>query len=250
MPPLLSLRRAESGSSTEHEEQVITGAPVTSSASPADEVPGDTRLSRAILVAVLCGFLVVEAINVTTPPSRLRGATLAAAWASIVLVFALQLRNSSPNARRWPAWRRVLHLLAQALVTYLPLLFLGREWGGMAGFLAGSVLLLVPGWVGWTLFIAIAGSMLVWPLATGMSPEIIAYTAVATIDTGLVVFGLSRLSLVVKHLHATRGELAQLAIGNERMRFARDLHHIKGRADQAAVGEQLGARPCRARRRS
>jgi len=42
------------------------------------------------------------------------------------------------------------------------------------------------------------------------------------------VFGLARLSQVIRYVHARRGELAQLAVIKERMRFARDLHDLLG----------------------
>jgi two-component system sensor histidine kinase DesK len=153
---------------------------------------------------------------------------LAVGFASIALVFVLQVLNSSPDAARWRWRRRAAMLFAQAAVTYLPLLVLGREWGGMAGFLAGSVLLLIPGWPAWVLFTGIASSMLITPLLLGLSAQFTAYLMISTIDIGLVVFGLSRLSLVIDYLKATRGDLAQLAVIRERMRFARDLHDLLG----------------------
>lgn len=196
-------------------------------ATVANEVPG-VRMARAILVAVLCGFLTVLALDVWISPVRAHGLSRVIGFASIVLAFALQLPNSSTGAARWPLRRRVLMLLAQGIVTYLPLLILGAVWGGMAGFLAGSVLLLVRGWTRWALFAAIAMSMFAAGLLYQVGVPNAVYLAVATMDIGLVVFGLSRLSLVIRYVHATRGELAQMAIANERMRFARDLHDLLG----------------------
>src|SRR6266566_4412590 len=116
--------------------------PPTSSAG--SEVPG-VRLARAILITVLCGYLVVEFINVVTPPLPARGVGVVVGFVSVTVLFMLQVANSSAAAMRWPMRRRVVMLVAQALVTFLPILVLGLLWGGMAGFLAGSVLLLVPG---------------------------------------------------------------------------------------------------------
>ncbi len=43
------------------------------------------------------------------------------------------------------------------------------------------------------------------------------------------MFGLSRLTAAsIRYVHATRAELAQLAVIRERMRFARDLHDLLG----------------------
>jgi two-component system sensor histidine kinase DesK len=56
----------------------------------------------------------------------------------------------------------------------------------------------------------------------------IAYTTESTIITGLVVYGLTRLSSLVTELHAARNELAKMAVAQERLRFARDLHDLLG----------------------
>jgi two-component system, NarL family, sensor histidine kinase DesK len=150
-------------------------------------------------------------------------------------------------------WWRAGLLLTQGLVTYLPLVVLGKEWAGMAGFLAGSVLLLVPGWPAWVLFAVINASMLVGPLLLGLGAYSVAYLTVASIDIGLVIFGLSRLSDIVRYVHTTRAELAQLAVVKERMRFARDLHDLLGYSLSAITLKAeltrrlVGANPARAR---
>jgi two-component system, NarL family, sensor histidine kinase DesK len=202
--------------------------PGTSTNSGANDPHGGPRLARAILLVVLCGFLGVQVIDVLTSPIESHGFDLAVGLVSICVVFTLQVFNSSAGAERWPMWRRLGMLGAQAVVTYLPLLVLGREWAGMAGFLAGSVLLLVSGWTAWALFAAIITSMLVGPLVLGLDAYSVAYLTVASLDIGLVVFGLSRLAVLIRYVHATRAELAQMAVISERMRFARDLHDLLG----------------------
>jgi two-component system sensor histidine kinase DesK len=183
------------------------------------------RLAQVILLTVLCGFVAVEAIDVLPGAGPL---VMGVGLASICVLFILQVFNSSQSATEWPLPRRVGMLLAQALVTYLPLLVLGREWGGMAGWLAGSILLLIPGWTAWALFTAVILSELAGSLALDLGPYGVAYLTVASLDTGLVVFGLSRLALIISYLKATRIELAHFAIIRERMRFARDLHDLLG----------------------
>jgi len=186
------------------------------------------RLARLILLTVLCGFIAVEVISLGPAPGPSRPLVIAVGIVSICALFTLQVFNSSQAATEWPMPRRAGMLLAQALVTYLPLLVLGREWGGMAGWLAGSILLLLPGWIAWGLFTAVILSMLAGSVILGLDPLNVAYVTVASLDTGLVVFGLSRLSLIIGYLKAARTELAQLAIVRERMRFARDLHDLLG----------------------
>jgi two-component system sensor histidine kinase DesK len=210
---------------------------------PAESGLGGPRLAGAILITVLCAFLAVQVIDILTSPIPSEGLDLGVGLASVAVVFTLQVLNSSSKTARWPLWRRVAMLIAQGLVTYLPLIVLGKEWAGMAGFLAGSVLLLLPGWWAWGCFTAVVASMLVGPVVFGLDAYSVAYLAVASLDIGLVVFGLSRLSLVIRYAYATRAELAQLAIVRERVRFARDLHDLLGYSLSAiTLKAELGRR--------
>jgi len=221
--------------------------------SATNDLHGGPRLARAILLLVLCGFLAVQVIDLLTSPIQSHGFDLAVGLTSVCVVFALQVINSSADTAQWPMWRRLGMLAAQALVTYVPLVVLGREWAGMAGFLAGSVLLLIPGWPAWALFSAVIMSMLVGPLLLGLDAYSVAYLTVASLDIGLVVFGLSRLAVVIRYAHATRAELAQLAVMAERMRFARDLHDLLGYSLSAITLKAelsrrlVGSNPARAR---
>jgi two-component system, NarL family, sensor histidine kinase DesK len=191
-------------------------------------VRGGPRLARAILLAVLCSYVSVQVINELTSPFPAHGLTLAVDIIALTVVFALTVYVTSAIPERWPMWRRLAILTATGLATYIPLVILGKQWAGMAGFFAGSTLLLLSGWMAWAVFAASIGSMLIYPIAANLGPYLTAYLTVATLVTGLVVFGLARLSLVIRYVHSTRGELAQLAIINERMRFARDLHDLLG----------------------
>jgi two-component system sensor histidine kinase DesK len=211
------------------------------------------RLARIILLTVLCGFLAVEVINLLPVPGPQQWPVIAFGVAAICALFTLQVFNSSQAATEWPMRRRVGMLLAQALVTYVPLLVLGREWGGMAGWLAGSILLLLPGLIAWGLFAAVILSMLVGSLILGLDKLSVAYLTVASLDTGLMVFGLSRLALIIGYLKVARTELAQLAVIRERVRFARDLHDLLGYSLSAITLKAeltrrlVGSNPARAR---
>ncbi len=193
----------------------------------AQGVRGGPRLARTILLAVLCSYVSVQVIDELTSPFPAHGVTLAVDIIALATVFGLTVLVSFA-ADRWPLWRRLVILLAETLATYIPLVFLGKEWAGMAGFLAGSALLLISGPAAWALFGAVICSMLIYPAVMGLGAYLTAYLTVSTLVTGLVVFGLARLSLVIKYVHATRGELAQLAVIRERMRFSRDLHDLLG----------------------
>jgi len=55
-----------------------------------------------------------------------------------------------------------------------------------------------------------------------------AYLVISTLLTGLVVFGIGSLSDLVALVDRARGELARMAVTQERLRVARDLHDLLG----------------------
>ena len=191
-------------------------------------IPGGPRLARAIVLAVLSAYAANQMIDLVTSPLPSHGAELAVDAPAIVVLYALTVWVTSASAEHWPPWHRQATVLAEGLVTFLPIIVFGRAWGDMAGYFAGSALLLLSGWVAWTLFAAAVGSMVVVSVLSGLSAYLGAYLTLSTLILGLVVFGLGRLSLLIRYMYATRGELAQLAVINERMRFARDLHDLLG----------------------
>jgi two-component system sensor histidine kinase DesK len=119
-------------------------------------------------------------------------------------------------------------IVGQAAASYLPLLAFGIMWAGMTGFLAGSVLLLMPSWRAWVPFTAIALSMLGAAIVAQPGAYDIALAVVGDIAMGIVVFGLSRLVALVRHADAMHQEIAQLAVIRERTRFSQDLHDLLG----------------------
>jgi len=151
---------------------------------------------------VLCGFLVVEIIDILISPMPSHGLERTVGMCSVVCVFLLQIFNSSPTAARWPLrgdWRCCSP----------------RDWshtsrwsywapsGWDGGFPSRIHPAPAAGLERLGLFAAVVGSMLFGPLALGLPPSNVAYLAVSTLDIGLVVFGLSRLSLIVRYVHAT-----------------------------------------------
>jgi two-component system sensor histidine kinase DesK len=192
------------------------------------EVSG-VRVARLTMLAVTSTFISVAALDTVLYPAQSQAFSFFVGLPALAAIFVLQLFNSSAAAVRWPAWRRWAMLAALAAATYFPLLVLGDTWMGIAGFLAGSVLLLVRGRAAWALYAAVVASIAGLSSAGfGLSPYFVAYLTVSTLTVGLFVFGLSRLALVIRYVHAARGELAQLAIVRERVRFSRDLHDLLG----------------------
>ncbi len=188
-------------------------------------LPG-RRLTHVVLVAVLLSYLgmtVVNVLRVVPTPTA-----LFASLASLTGIFALQLVHSAQRSGHSSLWRRCLSLTAQALLTYLPITICRAEWGALAGFLAGSLLLLLPPVPGWSLYGVVGLSMLVPPMLDGRPALDSVYLSQFTLLTGLVVYGLARITELIRVLHETQDELTQMAVTTERLRFARDLHDLLG----------------------
>ncbi|MFJ2671971.1 sensor histidine kinase [Streptomyces sp. NPDC088551] len=184
------------------------------------------QLARVILTIALLGYLSVTIINLMGVNHSTF--SLTASLTGMLLIFLLQLRHSSPAARRAPTWQKSLTLGTQALLTYLPIVAFHSQWGAMAGFLAGSLLLLLPGRRAWFAYGAVGISMVIPPVVDRLPLREAFYLCQSTLLTGLVVYGLSRMAELVKALHDTRIELTRMAVTQERLRFARDLHDLLG----------------------
>ncbi|MFJ2867623.1 sensor histidine kinase [Kitasatospora sp. NPDC087314] len=183
-------------------------------------------MAAVITAVVICGFQLVAVINVYRehPDTLLFLATLALLGAHCVLQFAHSLPNYLPWLSRH--WRVTLPL--QALMVYLPFLVHRQAWLGMPGFLGASALLLLPHPADKLVPVAVVVSIGTLEHAFGFGAVDLVYGLVACVITSLVVYGLSRLSELVAEVHRSRAELAGLAVAEERLRFARDLHDLLG----------------------
>jgi len=184
------------------------------------------KVSVTITALVFLGYTSVAMSYIDAyQPGRVQ---MVCAMVLLVVLLGIQLVHSFPRllpalARRWQ-----LTLALQVVVTYAPFAELGKAWIGMPSFLAGSVLLLLPPRISWPGFGAVVVASNLLMLEDGFDLGDAMYISVATITNGLVVFGLSRLTDLVIEVHRSRAELARLAVAQERLRFARDLHDLLG----------------------
>ncbi|MDP9863942.1 MULTISPECIES: sensor histidine kinase [Streptosporangium] len=193
-------------------------------------------LSVALLGAVLVGFSIKALLAV---PADL--ALPAAACLAVIVVMQLRSVNG----------RHTVALVLMALLTYLPVAVFGRAWLGVAGFLAGPLLLALPWAVAVPLVACVTASVGVMAVLLGLPLPLTVNYVVSTLVTGLVVYSLQRLAQLVKELQAAREELARSAVVEERLRAARDLHDLLGHSLAAILlkcelARRLGPGPARA----
>ncbi|MDH6110622.1 two-component system sensor histidine kinase DesK [Kitasatospora sp. MAP12-15] len=148
--------------------------------------------------------------------------------ACLLAVDALQMVHSLPRAQalrnRYGRWT----LAAQAVLTFAPIVLYGRIWGSVGGFLCGSALLVLPPLAGWSMFTLVATAVSVIGALNGSTFDQWLYITISTVATGLMVYSLSKMVTLLIELHRARGQLARMAVAQERLRFARDLHDLLG----------------------
>lgn len=184
------------------------------------------RVAGVITGVVLTAFFALSAVLVT---ARHPGpAKLLAAAVLLLIILLLQLSHSFPQLLAGKIRPSLFTLTAQGLITYIPFAVFGSAWLGMPGFLAASTLLLLPVVASLPAFAVelVLTDLIEYRLHSGLVD--IAHATVVTLLTGLVLFGLSRLTALVADVHRFRAELARLAVAQERMRIGRDLHDLLG----------------------
>lgn len=180
------------------------------------------QLARNLVIAVLCGMALAAFVHVlyeTKDPMEIGLNSLC-----LAALLALQLFHFSR-----PTGRPDLRLLAvQAALVYVPILELREHWVSLAGFLAGSALLALRPAFGWPAFVAVVASAGGIALYFNEPTVGVTFKTLATVNTGLIVFGLSWLIRLANEMDATRLRLAEMAVSEERLRLARDLHDLLG----------------------
>ncbi|MFF1704539.1 histidine kinase [Streptomyces sp. NPDC058252] len=217
--------------------QVVGHAPVAprDDDSPAESAPQDRgratqhwapRMARSMLVAVLVGYTLITVINAADSAGS--GTDMLAFLGCFAVVVALQALHSLRRSHTWPVRTRALTLGVQAAATYAPLLWLGGPWGSMAGFLAGSLLITVPGTLRWALYATSVAVVVPVAAAVGVVLSDIVYLADSSLVAGLVVYGFTALYRLVTELHEAKGALARLAVARERLIVERELREVLG----------------------
>ncbi|GAA2608670.1 histidine kinase [Actinomadura fulvescens] len=184
---------------------------------PVNRASREHRLAVALLAVVLAGFCAKAFLLLTNPWA------LVAAVPCLTAIVLLQLHWTRPRGKYW-----VWLLLLQAVLSFVPLVWFGKAWGGTPGFLVGALLVTLPAALAWPLTGVVMASMGVIAWRLGESTPVIVNSVVSVLVTGLVVYGLVRLAQLADELRAAGAGVARAAVVQERLRAARDLHDLLG----------------------
>jgi len=185
------------------------------------------RLANVVVAMVFLSFGTIVLADVLFNQQDLAQAGVGAVYLAVVL--GLQVGYFiQPVSRARPelGWAA---LAVQGLFVYLPVAQYGGLWLTMPAFLAANALLMLPRAVSVPLTIAVLTSVGWFYARENPGPPLhIAGQVAWALTTIVAVYGLTRLARLVGELNATRGELARMAVAEERLRFARDVHDLLG----------------------
>lgn len=200
--------------------------PADSAGEPAESVPYvATKIANGLVVAVFCGFFVQAVIRLLWVTDEFPSIALGTGYLLAALV--LQLGYFSRPGTRLNSTVSYLLLVVLALLVFLPLLHLPNTWNGLPGFLAASALLVMRPRLGWAVAAAVVAAVAWSQASLTVSPRTLGQVTI-TINLALIVYGLTWMARTVRQLRATRQELAEVALAETRLRFARDLHDLLG----------------------
>jgi signal transduction histidine kinase len=119
-------------------------------------------------------------------------------------------------------------LFVQACLTYLPVIPLQHSWVSLTGLIGGCALLVLPPAAGWLVFAVNTAAYAAIQSALGSPPSVVIFFGTGVVLSSLIVFGLVWQIRLATELEAARRRLAEMALAEERLRFARDLHDLLG----------------------
>ena len=162
-------------------------------------------------------------------------------WGALFLALvagALQLRHSLAVAEGVRPRYWIWSLLLLALIAWVPMITLADQWVTIHWFLVASMAMLLPPHVALPAILvnALANGILFARMVTvpefsfGLFAWNFFYWQSLQFLGGAGLYGATRLVRLMDQLRNARADLAELAIGRERLRISRDLHDLLGQS--------------------
>jgi two-component system, NarL family, sensor histidine kinase DesK len=165
----------------------------------------------------------------------LAGAFVAVYWRTMVGAWVIEDRVVDDERH---ATRLVLTLVALAIA----LSALGADWSGAWCFVAAATGLRIDRHLAIPALFALGAAAAATEALNGTADASLSLFIV-TLGVGLLTGGFRRLRVVSRQLNAARDEIGRLAVADERLRFARDLHDLLGHSlSVVALKSELASR--------
>jgi two-component system sensor histidine kinase DesK len=192
------------------------------------------RVANVTLILMLAVFCVQHVSNLVLLEVAEAGVVVSLIGSAAIV--ALQVHHCRPRRAdaRPLAWGVTLAL--QALLVYGLVPLVGTISLIFVAFLGGSLLLLLSGQWAWGTYlcaIATVPVILIYDGLTGLKETVYQTTVLAAI--ALFIYGLARLSDLAGRLAAMGEERTRIAVLQERLRVARDVHDLLGLGLSAAA---------------
>lgn len=179
------------------------------------------KLSGVLLVLALAGFVAFVAVY----------------WRTMLGGWKIEDRTADEDAG---ALQRILLLTVLAA----GLAAIGEaDWSGLWCFVAAATGLRIDRRYAIPALFALAGAAAGTEALSDPNGGAIISLFIVTLGVGMLTGGFRRLRIVNRQLGAARGEIGRLAVADERLRFARDLHDLLGHSlSVIALKSELASR--------
>jgi signal transduction histidine kinase len=181
---------------------------------------------RSTLNALFCLLAAQPVVLVIAGTTEFWKLALAVGDLAALLVIQLAYFTRPATKLRSPQSYGVLAV--QACLVYLPAIPLQQNWATAPGLVAGCALLVLPPVAGWAVFALNTAAYVAIQVGLGTPPGLVVFFSTGAVLSSLVVFGLIWQVRLVAEVDSTQRRLAGMAVAEERLRFARDLHDLLG----------------------
>jgi two-component system sensor histidine kinase DesK len=201
--------------------------------------PWTVRHAPWLLVGLHLPFVVTPPLLTVTRRDDLSTGDAAVLVAVALALGGLQLHHSlaASHGGRPRAW--LLSFLAVAALAYVPMWWYTWDWAVAQWMVMASAAMVLrrgPAALAVTLPVLGTGAVAAHTLITVDRTSVplavvwVVYYAVVLVMGAAALYGSARLVRVIAQLDAARTEVAELAVGRERLRVSRDLHDLLGQS--------------------
>ena len=196
---------------------------------PAEEQSFLHRLGARL--AVLLGLLyliglVSDLVHASLTTTQRAGISIG--LAAFVAIYWMLMPPTRWLVRRPQRWTIAALALLPLIAVALLLAGAPGSFAALFVYVVAAAGLLLPPWPALTVIAVTAGGVTIGMAETGADGSTITAWALTIVSIGAIMTGFGRMIRVNRELRTAREQLARLAVSEERLRIARDLHDLLG----------------------